>query len=183
LLHIQQGASKTAHGSAFPGQKPWLVLHPLFFRVLAPTMQRVLPGEMKKMLLRETRIRAAAKTRALALGLVCVLAASGALAAVTPGHRCGAPDATTCECCHSSGTRSGHSAQGASCCDAPSAVQPAPAAAEICTSQRVEGSRLDVSRDREAISSIHEAVPGVINTRPPRAAGTHAHLLLCAFLI
>jgi hypothetical protein len=135
------------------------------------------------MLFHESRIRAAAKTRRLALGLVCVLAASGALAAISPGHECGAPGAMTCECCQSSGTRTAPTVGGSSCCDAPAPTQPAPAGVEVGSFQRFEDSDLDESREGDAGSRIQGSVLGSIDEREARVAGPHAYILLCTFLI
>jgi hypothetical protein len=145
-------------------------------------MQLVWGGEMK-MFMNESRFRATAKTRCLALGFVLVLAAGGVLAGVTPGHDSDVSNAMTCECCQSLLTWAAHTEQESSCCDAPSPAQPAPAAAETCNSQRDEDSGLQASHAREASSKTQQIMFGEAGRKQPRAAGPHAYLLFCSFLI
>lgn len=135
------------------------------------------------MLFHESRIRAAAKTRRLALGLVCVLVASGALAAITPGHDCGAQGSMTCECCQPSGSQTALTVRGSSCCDAPAPASPTPATAEVGTTQRAENPCFEEASDKEAGSTIRSIDLGSIDQRNSRASGPHAYILLCAFLI
>lgn len=135
------------------------------------------------MLSDESRNRAAATVRILALGLACALTASGALAAITTAHDCGALNGLTCECCRTSDATSVYSVGGSSSCDAPDPVKLAPAAAELGNSQRVEDPLFDRIPEGDAGSTACDVALGSIDLKDARASGPGAFILYCSFLI
>ena len=181
-LHFQQRASYTAAGKGPFRLKSQLFRFRGSFHALARTMQYHWAGEMK-MLSDEPRNRAAATVRILALGLVCALTASGALAAITPAHDCGALNGLACECCRTSDATNVYSVGRSSCCDAPDPVKPAPAAAELANSQRVEDLLLNQVHEGDAGSRAYDVALGSIDLTAARASGPHSYILLCSFLI
>jgi hypothetical protein len=136
-----------------------------------------------KMLSDESRNRAIAKVRILALGLACFLAASGTLAAITPAHDCGAANVLACGCCQSSDAKNAHSVGESLCCDGPDPVRPAPAATELGNQQRFEDPLFDQILSGAAGARACNVALGWIEPKRSRASAPYSYILFCSFLI
>lgn len=135
------------------------------------------------MLSQESPKQAIAKRHRLVVGLICLLAASPAVASVSAGIDCNDCGALACECCQSLPTDSPPVLQTESCCESSSADPPSIAPAELCTPQRDTVPDIDESILRESISSAQPSVSDARDRSQPRTVRPLTYLLSCALLI